>query len=156
MDILAIAAQFFAAAWQILNELAVYLLLGLVIAALMKGFISETLVTRHLGGNDTASVLKASLFGVPLPLCSCAVIPAAMGLRSQGASKGSATAFLISTPESGTDSIAVSWALLGPLMTVIRPLAAFVTASVVGILVNVLPGKEPGDPPAAPATSRQL
>lgn len=125
--------------WHILNESAIYVLLGFVVAALFKAFIPEDLLARHLGGKSLSSVLKASLLGVPLPLCSCGVIPAAIGLHKQGAGKGSTTAFLISTPESGIDSIAVTWALLDPIMTVVRPLAAFLTATVAGTLVNALP-----------------
>lgn len=77
--------------------------------------------------------------GIPLPLCSCGVIPVSIGLRKQGASKGATTAFLIATPETGVDSIAITYALLDPLMTVIRPLAAFVTACIAGMIVNLLP-----------------
>ncbi|MCK4536581.1 MAG: permease, partial [Desulfuromonadales bacterium] len=79
------------------------------------------------------------LLGIPMPLCSCGVIPAAVGLRQQGASRGASAAFLVSTPESGVDSIAITWALLDPVMTVIRPIAAFVTATLTGILINLLP-----------------
>jgi uncharacterized membrane protein YraQ (UPF0718 family) len=128
--------------WHILNESAIYVLFGFVMAALAKAFIPEGLVARHMGKDNLASVLKAALFGVPLPLCSCGVIPAAIGLRKQGASKGSTTAFLISTPESGIDSMAITWALLDPIMTVVRPLAAFLTATVAGVLVNAFPGKD--------------
>jgi hypothetical protein len=128
--------------WHMLNESAPYVLFGFFMAALAKAFIPEDLVAKHLGRDDFASVVKASLFGIPLPLCSCGVIPAAMGLRKQGASRGSTTAFLISTPESGVDSMAVTWALLDPLMTVVRPLAAFLTATVAGVLVNLMPDRD--------------
>jgi uncharacterized membrane protein YraQ (UPF0718 family) len=83
-------------------------------------------------------VIKAAILGIPLPLCSCGVLPAAASLKKQGASNGATTAFLISTPESGVDSIAVSWVLLDPLMTLFRPLAAFLTAVVAGISENLL------------------
>jgi uncharacterized membrane protein YraQ (UPF0718 family) len=128
--------------WHILNESAPYVLFGFFMAALAKAFISEDTVVRHLGKNNFSSVLKASLFGVPLPLCSCGVIPAAIGIRKQGAGKGATTAFMISTPESGVDSIAITWALLDPIMTVMRPLSAFLTATVAGVLVNAAPDKE--------------
>ena len=97
------------------------------------------MVARHLGGNSKLSVVKASLFGIPLPLCSCGVIPAAIGLRRQGAGRGASAAFLVSTPESGVDSIAITYALLDPVMTVLRPVAAFITATVTGLLINLLP-----------------
>ncbi len=117
-------------------------------AALARAFISEHAVVKHLGKDNFASVVKASLFGVPMPLCSCGVIPAAIGIRKQGASKGATTAFLISTPESGVDSIAVTWALLDPVMTIVRPIAAFFTATAAGLLVNALPeGKRMEDVP---------
>lgn len=130
--------------WHILNESAIYVLFGFSVAALAKAFMPEDLTARHLGKANLGSVLKASLFGVPLPLCSCGVIPAAISLHKQGASKGATTAFLISTPESGVDSMAVTWALLDPIMTLIRPLAAFLTATVAGLLVNVLPERKSG------------
>lgn len=128
--------------WVILNESAPYVLLGFFVAALVKTFVPDDFVVRHLGKESWSSVFKASILGVPLPLCSCGVIPAATGLRKQGASRGATTAFLISTPETGADSIAVTWALLDPVMTVMRPLAAFVTASVAGLLANVIPEKK--------------
>jgi uncharacterized protein len=125
--------------WNILLESSPYMLFGFFAAGLLKAVLPEELVARHLGQNSTGAVLKASLFGLPLPLCSCGVIPAAIGLRKQGASKGASAAFLVSTPESGVDSIAITWALLDPVMTVVRPLAAFFTATVTGLLINRLP-----------------
>lgn len=125
--------------WEILVESAPYVLFGFFAAGLLKALLPEETVARHLGRNSTASVLKASLFGIPLPLCSCGVIPAAIGLRKQGASKGASAAFLVSVPETGVDSIAITWALLDPLMTVVRPAAAFFTATVTGLLINRLP-----------------
>ncbi|WP_041273152.1 SO_0444 family Cu/Zn efflux transporter [Desulforapulum autotrophicum] len=124
--------------WGILVESSGFILLGFVMAGLLKAFVPGDLVARHLGNGDAASVLKAAAFGVPVPLCSCGVLPAAAGLRKQGASKGATSAFLIATPETGVDSIAVTWALLDPVMTVLRPLAAFFTATTTGILVNRL------------------
>ncbi len=129
--------------WRILNEAAPYALFGFVMAGLSKTFISQHIVAKHLGPKNLSSVLKASLLGIPLPLCSCGVIPAAVGIRKQGASCGATTAFLISTPETGVDSIAVSWALLDPIMTVMRPIAAFFTATAAGLLVNALPERKP-------------
>lgn len=124
--------------WAILVESSGFILLGFVMAGLLKAFVPGDLVARHLGNGDTASVLKAAAFGVPVPLCSCGVLPAAAGLRKQGASKGATSAFLIATPETGVDSIAVTWALLDPVMTVLRPVAAFFTATTTGLLVNFL------------------
>ena len=98
----------------------------------------EKWIEGHLGGLGAGPVVRASLYGVPIPLCSCSVIPTAASLRKAGASKGATTSFLISTPETGVDSISVTYALLDPLMTVIRPVVAFVTAVVTGLAVNLL------------------
>jgi len=130
-------------AWLILVESAPYILFGFLVAGLLKGLLPEGLVARQLGRSSFGSVVKASLLGIPLPLCSCGVIPAAIGLRQQGASKGASAAFLVSTPESGVDSMAITWALLDPLMTIIRPAAAFLTATVTGVLINVFPDHIP-------------
>lgn len=134
--------------WTILLESAPFVLFGFFAAGVLKALLPGDLVSRHLGKNNAASVAKAALFGVPLPLCSCGVIPAAVELRKQGASKGSSAAFLVSVPETGVDSMAITWALLDPLMTVLRPVAAFFTAIVTGLLINRLP-EEPLPKPAA-------
>lgn len=133
---------YLASVWDILLEAAPYVLLGFFVAGLLKGFLPVDFVAKHLGKGKRAPVFKAALFGIPLPLCSCGVIPAAAGLRQQGASKGATTSFLISTPETGVDSMAVTYALLDPLMTVLRPLAAFLTAITAGLLVDALPAEE--------------
>jgi uncharacterized protein len=130
------------ACWDILKEAAPYVLFGFFAAGILKALIPESLVAKHLGQPGTRSVLKASLFGIPLPLCSCGVIPVAIGLRKQGASKGATASFLVSVPETGVDSIAITWALLDPLMTVLRPIAAFLTAVITGILINLVPDRE--------------
>ena len=130
------------ASWQLLVEAAPFVLFGFFAAGLLKSFVPEDFVARHLGQSSFGSVIKASLFGVPLPLCSCGVIPAAVGLRKHGASNGASAAFLISTPESGVDSIAITYALLDPIMTVVRPLAAFFTATITGLCINLLPADQ--------------
>ncbi len=140
--------------WAILVESAPYVLFGFFAAGVLKALLPEDAVQRHLGQNSFKAVLKASLFGVPLPLCSCGVIPAAVELRKRGASKGASAAFLVSVPETGVDSIAITWALLDPLMTIFRPVAAFFTALATGLAINRLPeevdaasldeAKEPG------------
>jgi uncharacterized membrane protein YraQ (UPF0718 family) len=128
--------------WHVLVESAPYVLLGFFVAGLLKAFVPDSFMARHLGGSSFRSVVKAAVIGVPLPLCSCGVLPAALGLRRQGASKGATTAFMISTPETGVDSMAVTYALIDPIMTVVRPVAATVTAVVAGVLVNLFPGRE--------------
>jgi len=127
---------FVAASWSVFGAMAPYLLLGFLVAGFLSVVISPEWVERHLGGNGLGQVFKASLFGVPLPLCSCGVIPVAASLRRHGAGKGATTAFLLSTPQTGVDSIAVTYALLGPFLAVVRPLAAFVTGIFGGSLVQ--------------------
>ncbi|SHE43257.1 hypothetical protein SAMN02745206_00271 [Desulfacinum infernum DSM 9756] len=136
--------------WAILAESAPFILFGLWAAGLVKVFLPEERILRHLGGHSTAAVVKASLLGIPLPLCSCGVLPVAMDLRKRGAGKGPSTAFLVSVPETGVDSIALSYVLLGPVLAVLRPLAAFVTATVTGMLVNLLPQSDPAEAPSRP------
>lgn len=116
-------------------EAAPWLLFGLVIAGLLKTFIPQTWLERHLGGEGSGSMLKAALFGAPLPLCSCGVIPAALALRRSGASKSATVSFLVSTPETGVDSVSVTYALLGPVMAITRPIAAIASALLSGFLV---------------------
>jgi hypothetical protein len=127
-----------AAIWSVLVDSGVFLLLGFVLAGMLRVFLPEEKIYRYLGHDRFRSVFMASVFGVPLPLCSCSVIPSAIALRKRGASKGATTSFLISTPETGVDSIGITYALLDPLMTVARPLVALLTAIFTGSLVNVL------------------
>ena len=124
--------------WLILRQAAPYILFGLLIGGLLRVFLSPAAVANHLGAGRLSSVFKAALLGIPLPLCSCGVLPAAATLKKQGANNGAVAAFLISTPESGVDSIAISWALLDPLLTLARPLAAFISALVAGLAENLL------------------
>ncbi|MEZ8184703.1 SO_0444 family Cu/Zn efflux transporter [Shewanella sp. 5S214] len=117
-------------------ESAPWLLLGLVLAGLLKVFVPMVWMQKQLGGHGMKTVVKAALLGAPLPLCSCGVIPAAVGLRRAGASKAATTSFLVSTPETGVDSITVSYVLLGPFMAIVRPIAAITSAIVAGLLVG--------------------
>jgi len=112
------------AGWDVLVASAPYMLLGFSLAGVLKAFLPDNLVARHLGTSSFRGLIKAAAVGVPIPLCSCGVLPTAAGLRRQGAAKGPTAAFLISTPETGVDSMAVTWALLDPFMTVVRPLSA--------------------------------
>lgn len=124
------------ACWLLFREAAIYILFGLLVGGLLKVFLSPSYVADHLGKGRFSSVFKAALLGIPLPLCSCGVLPAAASLKKQGANNGATTAFLISTPESGVDSISITWALLDPIMTVARPVAAFLSAMVAGMAEN--------------------
>ena len=115
-------------------DAAPWLVLGLVAAGLIKAWLPADRLNRWLGGNSFWTVVKAALIGAPLPLCSCGVLPAALGLRRAGASRGTTLSFLIATPETGPDSVALSYALLGPFMAVIRPLAAIISAVFTGFM----------------------
>lgn len=133
--------------WHVLVEAGPYVLFGFFVAGILKAFVSESFMARHLGRKSVGSVFKAAIVGVPLPLCSCGVLPTALGMRKQGASKGATTAFMIATPETGVDSMAVTYALIDPIMTVVRPVAASLTAVFAGVLVNMFPEKEEDQPP---------
>jgi len=124
--------------WVLTNEMSPYLLLGFLLAGIMHEFLPSTLYTNHLGKNNFRSVFLSALFGVPLPLCSCGVIPTAMGLRREGAGKGATVSFLIATPQTGVDSIIATYSLMGLPFAIIRPIAAFLTAILGGTLVNRL------------------
>ena len=113
-----------------------YILLGFLLAGVLHVFVRPSTMTRHLSGSGFSPVVKAALFGIPLPLCSCGVLPTAVSLRRNGASKGATTSFLIATPQTGVDSIAATWSLLGPAFAVIRPLAALVGAVAGGLAVG--------------------
>lgn len=121
-----------------------YLLFGFFVAGLLSLLVSRRMVERHLGGRGVWPLLKATLFGIPLPLCSCGVIPVSMSLHKHGASKGATVSFLLSTPQTGVDSILVTYSLLGPLFAIFRPLVALVTGMVGGVLVNLF-GQGPED-----------
>ena len=117
-------------------ESAPWLLLGLLVAGIMHELVPVSFLERHMGSNTASSIAKAAVIGAPLPLCSCGVIPAALGLRRSGASKSSTVSFLVSTPETGVDSVSVSYALLGPLFAVVRPVAAIMSAIYAGFMVR--------------------
>jgi uncharacterized membrane protein YraQ (UPF0718 family) len=139
--------------WGTAAEMSPYLLFGFLVAGILSMLVSQGVVERHLGGRGIWPVLKASLFGVPLPLCSCGVIPVSMSLHKHGAGKGSTIAFLISTPQTGVDSIFVTFSLLGPVFAIFRPIAAFVTGIIGGVLVDLFnPVPREGQPVPAKCT----
>lgn len=111
---------------------APYLLLGMFIAGILHAFLGRGFIARHLGGGAFGSILKATVFGIPLPICSCGVIPVAASLKKEGASKSATLSFLVSTPTTGVDSIFATYSLLGPLFAIFRPLAAFVSGITIG------------------------
>lgn len=128
--------------WVLLCEMAPYLLLGFFIAGLLQAFVPRSLFSRHLAGNNWRSVVKAAILGIPLPLCSCGVIPTTAALRREGASKGAATSFLIATPQTGVDSIMATYSVMGLAFAIIRPIAALVTSFFGGCLVNHFDGDD--------------
>ena len=122
--------------WTIIGQMSPYLLLGFLVAGLLNVLISPEWIERHLGGKGIWPIAKASAFGVPLPICSCGVIPIAASLRRHGASKGATTAFLISTPQTGIDSVFVTFSLLGPVYAIFRPIVALLSGLLGGGLVD--------------------
>ena len=138
---------------SLINEMSPYLLLGFFFAGVMHAFIPGMVYNRYLGGKGFKSVFYGALFGVPLPLCSCGVLPTAMSLRKQGASKGATASFLISTPETGVDSIIATYSVLGLPFAVIRPVAAFCNAIMGGWLINKFGDKDEVVPVGASATT---
>lgn len=119
-------------------ETAPWFLLGMTIAGLLYGFVPTAWVVAVLGKRSKWSVVKAALVGAPLPLCSCSVIPVGLAIRNKGASKGATTSFFVSTPETGVDSVSLTYALLGPMMAIIRPVSAIISAIIAGWLVDAL------------------
>ena len=122
--------------WYLYLDVAIYMLFGFFVAGLLYVFFKAEKIKQYLGTGKIKPVILSTLFGIPIPLCSCGVVPVATGLKKQGTNTGAALSFMIGTPESGVDSIAVSWAMLDPIMTVVRPVAAFITAIATGITQN--------------------
>ena len=123
--------------WEILEDASVFLLFGFLLAGVLAVLVPGRLLTRLIGTGKVRSVLWGSVLGAPLPLCSCGVLPTALGLRKQGATPGATVAFLVATPETGADSISLTYALTDPLMTVFRPVAGVATAIAAGIATNL-------------------
>ena len=122
--------------WHILLELSPWLLFGMLLAGILHVLLPSGFIRRHLGGSGFSSVLKSVAVGVPMPLCSCGVIPTAIGLRKDGASKGAATGFLISTPQTGVDSILVSATFLGWPFAIFKVISALLSGLIGGLFVN--------------------
>ncbi len=127
---------------SVVSEMSPYLLLGFLIAGLLHVFVPKGFYRKYLSRDNKWAVLWAALLGVPLPLCSCGVIPTAIGLRRENASKGAVASFLIATPQTGIDSILATFSLLGLGFAIVRPVAALVTGVCGGILVSRLAGEE--------------
>ncbi len=123
---------------EVLASLAPFLLLGFTVAGLLHAFVPPRIMARALGGTGLRGIVAGAAIGIPLPLCSCGVVPVAVELRKRGASRGATASFLVATPETGVDSIATSVAVLHPLMVVFRPVAALITAIASGVAVERL------------------
>jgi uncharacterized membrane protein YraQ (UPF0718 family) len=123
-------------------EMAPYLLLGLTVAGILSVVMKKSFVARQIGSPGVGSVIKASLLGVPLPLCSCGVVPTAAYLKRAGASRPAVMSFLISTPQTGVDSIAATYGMLGPLFAIFRPIAALLTGILGGIASSLFGSRD--------------
>ena len=134
--------EIFKIIFSIFNEMSFYLLLGFLFAGILHVLVPQQLFSKYLSKNNWLSVLYATLFGIPLPLCSCGVIPTAMALHKEGASKGSVISFLIATPQTGVDSIIATYSLLGLPFAIVRPVAAFFTSIFAGLVTNVFTSNE--------------
>lgn len=134
--------HFFESLFSIINEMSPYILLGFIIAGILHVFVKPQMMSRHLAGKGLRPVVNAALLGIPLPLCSCGVLPTAVSLRRQGASKGAVTSFLIATPQTGVDSIAATYSLLGLPFAILRPVGALVGSMLGGVSVQKLTGSE--------------
>ncbi len=132
--------------------MAPYLMLGLVFAGILHVLFKKEFIVKHLGSNSFGSVLKASLLGVPLPLCSCSVVPTALSLRKNNASIGASVSFLISTPQTGVDSIAATYGMLGPVFAFFRPIAALIMGIVGGVVTNIVVKKSSVQSVAMPSS----
>jgi uncharacterized protein len=117
-------------------DMGPWLLLGFLIAGLLHVFFPEGKIHKLLGKSNMKSVIRAALIGIPLPLCSCGVIPTGISIHKNGASKGAAISFLISTPQTGVDSIMVTYSLLGLPFAIVRPIVALVTGVFGGLFIN--------------------
>ncbi|MFT5659548.1 MAG: uncharacterized membrane protein YraQ (UPF0718 family) [Sulfurimonas sp.] len=129
---------FFNALIELSHAMSPYILFGLVFAGILHELIPETIVTKHLGKEDILSVIKSTIFGIPLPVCSCGVIPLATSVKKSGASKGATLSFLISTPITGVDSILATYGMFGWIFTIYRIFTSMIIATVAGILTNIL------------------
>lgn len=128
--------------WSLSVDMGIYILFGLLAAGVLHQLISETWIQKHLGSDTHGSVYKAALFGAPLPLCSCSVIPFAASLRRNGASKGATLSFLISTPITGIDSILATFGMFGGIFTLYRVFTSVIIAIAAGMLMNIFAPKE--------------
>ena len=135
--------KYFAELWFLLLEMSPWLLLGLIFAGFLKVYFPQKHIEKYLGKSTFKSSLNAALIGIPMPLCSCGVIPTGISFYKNGASKGATNSFLISTPQTGIDSIFATYSMLGWQFAVLRPIVAFFTGVVGGVLTNIFVKEKP-------------
>lgn len=126
----------------LLDAMAIYILIGLFIAGFLKQIVPDDFIIKHLGSGNISSVIKATIFGIPLPVCSCSVIPLAQSLRKEGASKGAVQSFLISSPITGVDSILATYSFFGWFFTIYRVVSSMIIAILTGIIQNIFDKEE--------------
>ena len=134
--------EYFNELFYLTLDMAPYLLFGFIFAGILKAYVSPSIMTKHFGKNNFSSIIKAALFGVPLPLCSCGVIPAGISMHKEGASRAATQSFIISTPQTGVDSIFATYALLGFPMAIIRPIVALITGIAGGWITFIIDGNK--------------
>lgn len=137
-----ILIRFYDNYFLLIDAMSMYIIIGLFFAGVLKQLIPDDFVSKNLGNDSTGSVIKATLFGIPLPVCSCSVIPIAQGLKKEGASKGAVQSFLISTPITGVDSLLATFSFFGLLFTVFRLISSVIIAITVGLIQNFIQAKE--------------
>jgi len=142
MNLSSVAERFLSETIRLFLEISTYLILGFFFAGLLHALLGEKYIRKHFAKSGLWSTIKAAIFGIPLPVCSCAVIPLAESLRKDGASKSATMSFLVSTPSSGVDSILATYALMGPVYAVFRPIASFLSGIFVGIVTHIKGEKE--------------
>ncbi len=145
--------NFLEALWQLSIAMAPYILFGLIFAGILHELVPDSIVTKHLGKDNVSSVVKSTVFGIPLPVCSCGVIPLATSIKKSGASKGATLSFLISTPITGIDSILATYGIFGWIFTIYRAITSMIIAMVAGILTNIFDKDEIAEKVTKPAFS---
>jgi hypothetical protein len=146
--------EFFKALWMVSCMMAPWLLFGFFAAGVLSVFFSPAYIYKHMGKPGIKSIFKAALFGVPLPICSCGVIPVTVSLKKQGAGRGAAGSFLISTPQTGLDSFFATYAMLGWAFAIFRPIVAFITGIIGGLLMENF-GKSADEKEEAPGVNQE-
>ena len=146
---------FLEALWQLSVAMAPYILFGLLFAGVLHELVPDSIVTKYLGKDNISSVVKSTVFGIPLPVCSCGVIPLATSIKKSGASKGATLSFLISTPITGVDSIMATYGIFGWIFTIYRAITSMIIAMLAGILTNIFDKEEEIKKPSFSAVAPQ-